>query len=247
VQLLAHETAVYFDSKANPAHADAQNVPELRDLELEPPGTINPLVAATDPLIAHTLTFVRALQVEYAIVNELIALHKIVPPVDHADPYLNYLVSDACRQECLDKLITRMRNEYLPIGLPLLAFAPHFRALAAKEIAHSNPFLPREQWARVQDSLNNLPVQFLKTQFTGHPLVDLQRVFVTSNPPSEAFQTVSHFFNDDLWPLEKPALEQTHLTSGETFLEFMKKPLLSGQNILLSSGPRVRVKPGIVE
>ncbi|MGZ3723642.1 MAG: hypothetical protein ACXVA9_11955 [Bdellovibrionales bacterium] len=247
VQLLAHETAVYFDSKANPAHADAQNIPAIRDLILQTTARMNPLVAVTDPLIAHTLTFIRALQVEYAIVDELVAMRKIVAPADHEDPYLKLLISDQCREECLETLITNMRTDYLPIGLPLLAFAPHFRAVVTKELAKAKPLWHQAQWSRVQESLNNLPVEFLKSQFTGSPLTDLQRIFVTSNPPTLPFQIVAKFLNEDLWPIEKPAIMQTKLPTGATFLEFMKVPLLSGYNILLSSGPRVRVKPGNAE
>lgn len=71
VQLLAHETAVYFDSKANPAHPDAQKIPELRQLPLHTQGAIDPLIAFSNPLQAHAMTFVRALQVESEILREL--------------------------------------------------------------------------------------------------------------------------------------------------------------------------------
>lgn len=247
VQLLAHELAVYFDSKANPAHADAQNVPELRDLKLNSEGQFNPLVAVSDPLIAHTLTFVRALQVEYAIVDELIAMRKILPPADHDDPYLQFLVSKNCKEDCLERLIGEMRGKYLPIALPLLAYSPQFRVMVGPELAKARPLWRQTQWHRVQDSLNTLPADFLLpvASHTLSPLEDMQRTFVASNPPPE-FQTVSKFDND-LWRLERPAIFKSTLDNGEPFLEFMKKPLLSGYNILLSSGPRVRVTTGNVE
>ena len=246
VQLLAHEMAVYFDSKANPAHPDAQNIPLLRDLELTSSAKMNPLVAVSDPLIAHTMTYVRALQVEFSIVDELIQMHKIIPPADQADPYLNFLISDKCAEECLEELVATMRATYLPIGLPLLAFAPHYRALLSKELARARPILWHQgQWARVQESLNTLPVEFLKTQFTGNPLADLQKIFLADASTQPAFVSVSKFLRDDLWALERPALSGTHLiSSNASFLEFMKVPLLSGYNILLSSGPRVRVRTG---
>lgn len=247
VQLLAHEMAVYFDSKADPAHPDAQLIPALRDLQLIEKAPMNPLVAVTNPLTAHTLTFVRALQVEYSIVNELIASGKIVPPKDHDNQYLQYLISPGCTESCLEYLILDMRQSYLQISLPLLAFAPHFRALLAQEIPRLNPNWSQDQWARMQAALNTLPVEFLKTQFTGNPIADLQRVFVSDDSSKPAFQTVSRFLGEDLFPLEWQALTKTSLPSGQTFLEFMKTPLLSGYNILLSSGPRVRVTTGNTE
>jgi hypothetical protein len=246
VQLLAHEMAVYFDSKANPAHPDAQSIPEIRALKLQAPAGLNPLIAASDPLIAHTMTFVRALQVEYSIVDDLIRMHKIIPPADHDNPYLQTLVSDQCQEECLEKLVTGMHDKFLPIGLPLLAFSPYFRSRLPIELANL-PGWPQDQWPLVQRATVQLPVDFLKTQFTGNPLADLQRVFTASVQPTPEFTAVSDFITKDLWPLERTAITQTSTGDGRHFLEYMKSPLLSGYNISLSSGPRVRVGTGNTE
>jgi hypothetical protein len=247
VQLLAHEMAVYFDSKANPAHPDAQNIPEIRNLNLPVSPLMNPLIAVTDPLVAHTLTFVRALQVEYQIVDELIQTGLISPPPDHNDPYLQFLVSEQCQKVCLESLIINMHSHYLPIGLPLLAFAPHFRSLIPLELARIQPHWSPDKWMSVQQVIGDLPVDFLKNQFTGNPLADIERVFLASTTPNDQFTTVAVFMSQDLWPLEEPSVVQTNLPNGRPFLEYMKVPLLSGYNILLSSGPRVRVGPGAVE
>ena len=42
--------------------------------------------------------------------------------------------------------------------------------------------------------------------------------------------------------LDQGGIVQTALPNGQAFLEFMKVPLLSSYNILLASGPRVRVR-----
>ena len=71
--------------------------------------------------------------------------------------------------------------------LPLVAFAPYFRALVAPELQRSVNFKP-EQWARAQQALTALPVGFLSTQFTGNTLADLQRVFMadaSATPPMQ--------------------------------------------------------------
>ncbi len=247
VQLLAHEMAVYFDSKSNPAHPDAGNIPALRDLSLINGGRLNPLVSITDPLIAHTMTFVRALQVEFSILDELVKAGKIQPTEDLYDPYLREIVSAQCQEACLQKLILNMRDRFLPIGLPLLAFAPHYRGLLATELSRVKVGWSMAQYARMQSALNSLPVEFLKRQFSGNPLADLQNVFVSNWRAQPNFQTVSLFLKEDLWPLEWDAITHSHLASGETLLEFMKRPLLSGYNILLSSGPRVRIGTGNTE
>ena len=51
VQALAHELAVYLDSKANPAASDAAAIPELRDLQVFAAGgpAMDPMVAISDP------------------------------------------------------------------------------------------------------------------------------------------------------------------------------------------------------
>lgn len=246
VQLLAHELAVYFDSKANPAHPNAQNIPTLKNLRANVHGNFDPLVAISDPQVAHTLTYVRALQVEYSIVNELIAMGKIQPPADHDRPALKYLISDACQQDCLQRLVVDLRQDYLPIGLPLLAFAPYFRALVGPELQRSGSLQPAD-WSVAQQVLTALPVSFLSTQFTGDPAADLQRVFVSDDASKPAFQTVATFLNDKLWPLEQPVVMGTALPDGTPLLQYMKTPLLSGYNISLSSGPRVRIGTGNVE
>lgn len=249
VQFLAHELAVYFDGKANPAHPDAQRLAALRDLKLEPAGAINPLVAVSDPLVAHTLTFVRALQVEYAIIDELVAAGRIAPPTDHEDASLRFIISPDCQQDCLLTLIMEMRKSYLPIGLPLLAYAPHFRSAMAAEILRISPAWTLAQWSLYQRSFNQYPAEYIRTEVGSdrHPPEGVTRMFDVKTQSSDNFRSVTAFMRDELWELEVPLLRDTRLVGGGTLLEFMKCPLLSGQNISLSSGPRVRIGPGIVE
>lgn len=245
VQLLSHETAVYFDAKANPAHPDARNIPALRDLHF-PQDRLNPLVALSDPFVAHTLTYLRALQVEFAIVDELVATRKIVAPADRNNTYLAFLISDQCRSSCLMTLVATMRPRYAPVGLPLLAFAPNFRALLPLELQRLQPNWSPEQWARLQSTLRST-VGFLKTEFQGRPLEDLQRVFVMDEQSQRAVPEFQRFLNDDLWPLERFSILHSQASPSQSLLEFMKVPLLSGYNIRLSSGPRVRIRTGNIE
>ena len=249
VQLLAHELAVYFDGKANPAHPDAQRLAALRDLKWESIGSLNPLVVVSDPLVAHTLTFIRALQVEYAIVDELVAAGRIAPPADYSDPSLRFIISESCRQNCLMSLVMSMRKSYLPMGLPLLAYAPHFRSAMSAEILRVSPPWSSSQWSLYQRSFNQYPAEYIRTEVGSdrHPPDGVTRMFDLKTQASDNFRSVTTFMRDELWALEEPVLRHTRLVGGETLLEFMKRPLLSGQNISLSSGPRVRVGPGIVE
>ena len=125
------------------------------------------------------MTFVRALQVEYSIVDELIEAHMIVPPKDHDNPALKHLISEDCQEECLEKAVSTIRAQaYLPIGLPLLAFAPAFPAhMVNRDLPSLSTDWSAAQKARAVAALRDLPDKFMQNQFSGNPLLDLQRVF----------------------------------------------------------------------
>ena len=241
VQILAHETAVYFDSKSNPLHPGAQEVPHLRGLNFRRAGELDPLLAVSNPMQAHTLTYLRALQVEFEILRELEG--HIEMPTDFKDPYLSYLISERCQQNCIEELIVNTRAIYMPFSLPLLAFSPHYREMFWQELPRLVPPWTTEQWQRASAALNHLPVEFLKNQFTGDVVADFTRFFIKNRGQA----SVDKFLASDLWPAEQRSLANSRFASGETLLEFMKKPLLSGYNISLSSGPRVRVRTGNIE
>lgn len=247
VQILSHETAVYFDSKSNPLHKGAEEIPHLRELKPSHKNTINPLFAVSNPMQAHTLTYLRALQVEFAILRELVERKAITAPNDLSDPYLNHLVSDKCQQECIVNLIESTRQVYLPFSLQLLAFSPHYRGLARRELIelHSNSVDEKlRQSARYV--FNDASIKFIRREFTGDVVADLSRAFAAVDKGDD--ETVYSFLQNDLWPIEKAVLAESRFgTNGITLLEFMKRPLMSGYNILLSSGPRVRVRTGIIE
>jgi len=247
VQILAHETAVYFDSKSHPLHPGADDIPHLRGLDLQTTATMNPLVAASNPLQGHTLTYLRALQVEFAIMRELVGKRAVVAPKDLSDPYLLFLVSDRCTQSCIQELLINTREIFLPFSLPLLAFSPHYRAVAMQELPLLSLNWNSDQWWRAQQTFNTLPVQFMKNQFTGDVVGDLTAFFYQDEIQKGPRKTVADFLQFDLWPAELAALSQSRFPLGLSMLEFLKRPLLSGYNISLASGPRVRVRTGNIE
>lgn len=248
VQILAHEMAVYFDSKANPAHPDAEQIPELRGLQIQTPNrgapSLNPLIAATNPLQSHALTFVRALQVESAIVNDLIrsGLFKAPNPLD---PSQERWVSESCDHNCLRDLVLRVRETLLPLSLPLVAFAPHFRSAILSELQQMGL---RDKSARVHEALKSLPESFLRSLENVDAVIAMKRIFYASEDQTRKSAEVARFLKDELWAIEEPALFESRLTNrNETLLEYLKRPLLSGYNVGLSSGPRVRIRPGVTE
>lgn len=250
VQVLAHEMAVYFDSKANPQLPDAQKLPQLASLDIVSKTKLDPLLTLSDPLIAHTLTFARALKIERSILEELVQKRLIEAPSDFNDHYLNYLLSDRCTKVCLEHLIVNMREAYIPLSLALLAFAPSYRAHMLDELPKLKLPWTTDQWRRTQMALYQLPVEFLKNQTRGDSMANVRQLFLNlpgSDSNSGSGADVIGFLNYDLWPLEWKSLDQAKLSSGTDLLDFMKVPLLSGYNIMLSSGPRVRVRTGNIE
>lgn len=244
VQILAHETAVYFDSKSNPLHPRAQEIQHLRGLNLKEPGQMDPLVAVSNPLQAHTLTYLRALQVEFRILTELVEKQMIAPPDDMKDPYLNHLISNNCKQACIEELLTNTRHLYERFSLPLLAFAPHYRALIFQELVRLRSVWAANKQLEAYEYLNALPMQFMRGQFTGDVVADMSNFFDLNE---NSYRQANTFLNDELWPMERSVIFNSKFKSGKTLLEFLKRPLLSGYNIALSSGPRVRVRTGNLE
>lgn len=244
VQLLAHELAVYFDSKANPAHPDAEQIPELKNLRFANTTTLNPLLAATNPLQGHALTFVRALAVEKQIVSELVRTQKIKGPA-LLDATQERILSETCAHECLKNLVLHVRKMMLPISLPLLAFTPHYRSAIVNEIPSLYLDWNEAEVARARLFLNRMPMEYLRTEYTGDPVNDMKKVFYGNIERYRNAAEVADFMDSILWPLEERALFDSRLAErNETVLEYMRRPLLSGYNVGLSSGPRVRVRPG---
>ncbi len=256
VQILAHETAVYFDSKINPAHRSAHRIPHLNAETLMSPidDPVNPLVAVTNPVVAHTLTYRRALQVEYAIIDELVANGQITPPADYGNQDLRGLISEECQHECVKNLVLKLRDEYLstdshlPLALPMLAFASHYRALISDELPRLRETKPNMNWTEAVQNIQTQPLRYLRAHDTDNLVADSTNAFsALSEEEQRRFLAVSEYMRTTWWDLEWSAISNSQYRSGETFLEFMKKPLLSGYNILITSGPRVRIRVGILE
>lgn len=254
VQILAHETAVYFDSKINPKHQNANSIPHLRSLSLKGPGKMDPLIAVSNPIVGHTLTYLRALQVEFAILDELDARFGIYftphPALNH--PYLRYLVSEGCAHVCIEDLILRLKVDYMPIALPMLAFASHYRSIIIPELGRIQPKWNATEWLNANQSLNNFPVAYAQTYKetvnSQNVVVAMENVFNAPQSERAKFDSTMLFMANELWEIEWPVVSQSRFeSSGLSLLEFMKRPLLSGYNIFLTSGPRVRVRGGLIE
>lgn len=252
VKILAHEMAVYFDSKVNFIHPEASEVPALEqalsELAKDPNGWFT-TISISDPQFSYAMTFLRALQIEYKIVTELYTMGLIpsLPPEYDLDE-IKLLVGGTCRHECILSFIKKMKQDYRDIALPLTAFSPLYRSHMLHELTQRPPRAwSRQDLRRAQEALDRAPLKFLTDQYTGDVLIDLTRVFNIGNQRVAVFKDATRFLNEKLWPLEIDALSQANISASETLLEFLKRPLLSGHNISLSTGPRARIGAGNIE
>ena len=250
VQVLAHEMAIYFDSKYYPAHPGRAAIPELNALDVRHDSQMNPLVAVSNPLTAPTLAYLRALVVEFQIVDELVTEYGLEAPADFHDPVLRKLISADCGETCIQRMIESQRQEFMPLSLPLLAAAAPYRGIVNSEFPHLQTLWTSEQWKKAQFVLNGLPEELLGdlNSDVGTQLAAFYRLGET-NPDS--FRTVASFLDQDLWPLEWPAIFGAKVEQPDRpeipLLIYLKRPLLSGYNVLMTSGPRVRIRGGMTE
>ncbi|MGE4130073.1 MAG: hypothetical protein AB7F86_00460 [Bdellovibrionales bacterium] len=250
IQLLAHETAVYFDSKNNLLHAEARSIPELRQLNISYHGLLNPLVVAADPLIGHGLAYLRALQFDQAVIEE-IRERRLVDAAEMGPPSgqeISKLTGVSCGHACVLGLIEKVRDLLKPFSLPLMALAPLFRPAILEDLSKLSLGWRESDWIEARRLLHHAPVNFLLPGFGTEPLLQMKKAFYERSEVSHQSLQLSGFLDRKIWPMERQTLDSARLNNPEvTFLEYLKRPLLSGYNIGLSGGPRVRIRTGGVE
>ena len=251
IQLLAHETAVYFDAKSQLGHDDSQNLPQIKNIsflvnKLEAKG--RPQVAVMNPMIAHTMTFVRAMMVERQIVSEIASWGEIEMPEEYSDPLIANLTSQYCETSCLEDLVTQMSDIYLPLALPLTAFSPTYLSQKRSEVDPLSK-TDKETWEQLNLALRVYPQEYMSSidQFKQRPFMELIQFFANPSAMPE-FAKEESIFKRFLWPQDWQTVQSTKIREGRgepvSLLLFMKRPLLSGYNILFSNGPRVRIRAG---
>ncbi|HMN68210.1 MAG TPA: hypothetical protein PKC28_06690 [Bdellovibrionales bacterium] len=247
LKILAHEMAVYFDSKANTIHPEHVKIPVLDSMSLGTASTLNPWVAVSDPQIAHSLTYLRALKVEYRIMSELKAMGKIRElPAEYSEPLIAKALAEDCDNACVLDFITNVRKIYRPISLTLLALAPQYRTAMMAELARLN--WSGKKLITAQTMIDRYPVRYMLDNSMNDMVSDLTLTLMTDAKISQDNEAVARFFEQSIWPIEMAAIGESYFEEdGRALLTFLKEPLLSGHNIRLSTGPRVRIRTGNME
>lgn len=239
VQILAHELAIYFDSKSSPERAYS-TLAETGN----PQFPIRASLAASDPLIAPAFGFLRAAQIEKLIIDDLLKQDLVRSYFLKESAALNAVLRPLCRRECIVRFLEYSRDLFKPLALPFLAFSPVFRSQTL-ELLTQQKSRDFSFWNRTHFIMETLPQNYLDdlkaddfASQIGGWLNQNERFIQTS-------AQVANFLDDELWPIERAVLENSRVPQLDMyFVEYLKIPKLSSDHIEQASGPRVRVRTG---
>ncbi len=251
IEVLAHETAIYFDSKFWTGSTEFTKIPGSKAFlnKFKDPKKII-TIGLDNPLIAHSLAFIRAFKIELLITNEL-----------ERDGHISFKAKDSerrrlkiesllnCRALCLHNFIKTKAEESIKLSLPLIAYAPSYRISFWKAIESDQIEAKRLSSSKedLQSLILDLPSSFYKdhSRMSIHILLEV----MSASMNQREFHTPSDFqilIRDKVLPFHFQQFEaQTHgLMIHSSALDYMAEPLLSGYNTRMSSGPRPRIVVG---
>lgn len=252
-QLLAHELAIYFDGRSWPGTKEWSNI-EPNQVFNKYVGTNNLRSMNTvlsNPLISNVFAFMRAFNVERAMIDDMVQNQGLELPDRYRYDLKSFpfLASNYADQDLIEFVKTQSQK-LLPLSLPLVAWAPNYRAKKWRDLQSSV--------AGSQNQLTTDSTLVLKTYAPG-----FVRLFIESNPLKEllnlpekrlgesAWQRTEQVFATLFFPNEfsflmgvASTLSSEYGQSDFSVFRFMSEPALSGYNVKGSSGPRPRIRGG---
>lgn len=243
-QMLAHELAIYFDPKHFPGGIDWDRLGLLSQEQVVGSTNIETLYSALmNPMIASALAFYRAFQIERMIMVELAAKKGFQLPAEYTNPNFS------CIGKCLVATIKKIALRFSEQSATLLAISPQYRNrlyMSTNTLVTSHPDF--------ETAVSLWPDLFF-FQFKDIKERDEVNSWVLMLPMAAKRQRdlqnrINKFISTVLFPIDFAVLEnQKIIENGKTIslLEFMARPLLSGYNVRLSTGPRVRIRGGDVK
>ena len=242
-QMLAHELAIYFDPKHFPGGDNWDRLGLNQSIQWPQAGEDLEKVysALMNPMIASALSFIRAFQIERMIMIELAAKKGFSLPAEYAN---SKLIN--CKDNCNEEMVRKISMYFSDHSATLLALSPQYR----NRLMVSFPDFAA---MGVEEELN-MAVHVWPTLFY-EQFVDLKDVtspwvllLPTATVKQAALQTrVSQFITQFLFTRDFTYLMNQKVydnSKSVSVLEFMSRPLLSGYNIRLSTGPRARIRGG---
>lgn len=239
-QMLAHELAIYFDPKHFPGGDNWDRLglnqsiywPQNQD-QLE-----KVYSSLMNPMIASALSFIRAFQVERMIMIELAAKKGFSLPAE----YLNSKLIN-CTHYCNEEMVRKISMYFSDHSATLLALSPQYRNRLMVSLPEFATMGAEEELRVAVEIWPNLFFE---------EFVDLKSPWVLLLPTATVKQyalqnRVSQFITGFLFARDFSFLMQQEVFENSKsipVLEFMSRPLLSGYNIRLSTGPRARIRGG---
>ena len=256
-EILAHETAIYFDSKFWVGSTEFSNLPGT-DLFFSKFKKSKAMVslAMDNPLIAHTFAFLRAFKVEQNIMNEL-EKNGIVNYSGQETEFRRTKIESIlnCKSKCLERFISNKIEQNINLTLPLIYHSPSYRIRLLNAINNDLFVLSPDQNKNIQEKkrdyselLSDLPVQFFEAHAKLNILLLLEILESSKEENVHKMESIIEFNSlmlKDILPIHYDDLE---LFSSESInnhpIEYLTLPLLSGYNTRMSSGPRPRIVVG---
>lgn len=252
-QLVAHEMAIYFDSRFWPGTAEWKQIAPNLALDQQFAGNMPALeTILANPLIANVFAFMRAFQVEKTMIDDLRAKGEILLPAnyDYSSRQFPFL-QDNCRRVCLAKYLETESANLLPLALPLVAFAPHYRTQRLAGLISAAEGPPTDAKLNAIRVLAQYAPQYIhdsiKGDFLSH-LIKIPTDPVIAKQRAEAKEVFKTFLlQTDLKNLNRFANQPSPRTTEAGRFDvyhFLSRPLLSGFNVRISGGPRPRIRGG---
>lgn len=251
-QLLAHELAIYFDGRSWPGTKEWSNIEPNRIFnKYVGPSLRSMNTVLSNPLISNVFAFIRAFYVERAMIDDMVQNQGLMLPDRYAYDFKSFpfLAKDYTDRDLIDFVKTQSET-LLPLSLPLVAWAPNYRAKKWRDLDDS---VAGSQNQRTTDS-----TLVLKTYAP-----DFIQSFIESNPLKELLNLPERRFGESAWQMTEQvfatlffpnefsfligvdsALSSKYRLSDFSVFRFMSEPALSGYNVRGSGGPRPRIRGG---
>lgn len=246
-QVLAHELAIYFDTKAWPFGPAWNRLPILRESVIRAPHPDKVTLATLNPLLAPILAFIRAFKIERQIVDDLVRIGKLSnEPIYYSEKDYPFL-HKSCDNKCLVNYIKKNQEWIKPITLPLLALTPHYRTRKLEQLKS----LPAQDIPDFLDVayevLEKIPVFYMNRRANDLLALDFitnqDADFIKLNHLSANFLD-QHIATQDLHELATARLSLKGNSQSYALLSYLAIPLLSDVNSPLANGPRPRIRVG---
>lgn len=242
-QIIAHEMAIYFDSKSWPQGPDWNNIPALAESRIKMDSQRLTTSAALNPGLATVLAFIRAYKVERVMLKEISNLGLMgADPVIYNTKDLPFLKSP-CRSECIAQFI-QQQIQWIDLFQPaLLALSPHYRAARLDLLRESSQPISEAE----VNALERYPPYYfakIRSEMAGLNLVSLAQSAEEKRMHKEINQTMGRMLQADLKTLKAAKIWVPREAQNFDLLAYLAVPLLSDANISLAAGPRPRIRTG---